>query len=334
MSRVVKRTKYLIFFIVFCLFSLVKLSFFTSSIDSATASYVVISEVQIGQSGTGNAGNDFIELYNPTDSPIDLNGYRLVKRTKSGVSDSSIKSWTSETIIPPNGYYLWANSNWSPPVIPDAVTAATIAADNGIALRRGPENTGEIIDSVAWGEAANIFIEGSVFSVNLPFDSSIERKACSSSTSLSMRSEDSSNGNAEDTDNNSNDFVLRDTPDPQNTISTREATNCNLVLPTPTITPLPTIEPDPEPTGTPEPTPSPTPSPTQIPTSSPVPTIAPTASPTIQPTTEPTLAPNPTSTTKPPIIPRISFICRVEFKSYNLFSRVVSLPQLRCSIFR
>jgi len=324
----------LIFFIVFCFSSLATLSFFASRADSAPASHIVISEVQIGQSGAGGAGNDFIELYNPTDSPIDLNGYRLVKRTKNGISDSLIKSWTSETIIPPNGYYLWANSNWSPPVIPDAVTTATIAADNGIALRKGPENTGQIIDSVAWGEAANIFIEGLVFSVNPPLDSSIERKACSSSTSLSMLNGDSSNGNAEDTDNNSSDFVLRDAPDPQNTNSPQEAPNCNLVLPTPTITPLPTIEPTLEPTSTPEPTPSPTPSPTQISTPSPAPTMAPTTSPTVQPTTEPTITPNPTSTPKPPIIPRISFICRVEFKSYNFLSRVISIPQLRCSIAR
>ncbi len=137
---------------------------------------ILISEVQI-TGGTGKANNDFIELYNPNSAPINLNGYRLVKRTKTGTSDASIKSWTSDVTIPAKGYYLWTNSDFVDiTATPDVTTTATLANDNGIAIRFGAEDTGIVIDSVGWGEAQNIFVEGSVFGVNPGANQSIQRK--------------------------------------------------------------------------------------------------------------------------------------------------------------
>ena len=37
------------------------------------ANHIVISEIQVGQ--TGHANNEFVELYNPTNSPVDLTGW-------------------------------------------------------------------------------------------------------------------------------------------------------------------------------------------------------------------------------------------------------------------
>lgn len=172
---------------------------------SANCTHVVISEVQI--SG-GKSTDDFIELYNPTDKAVSLDGYRLVKRTKTGTSDTTIKSFSSSDSISAFGFFLWANSDYTDiSVLPDAVTSQTIASDNGVALRKGAENTGEIIDSLGWGEALNIFVEGSVFSTNPSAGKSIERKP---------GAEKSLFGNAEDTGNNSVDFALRESSDPQN----------------------------------------------------------------------------------------------------------------------
>ncbi|MBU1146425.1 lamin tail domain-containing protein [Patescibacteria group bacterium] len=171
---------------------------------AATADHLVISEVQI-TGGTGQTGNDFIELYNPTSVPIDLDGYRLVKRTAAGATDTSIKSWTSSTIIPAHGYYLWASISYtSISVTPDITTSQTIADNNGLALRFGPENTGTIMDAVGWGTATNIFIEGIVFSTNPGTNQSIERNFGGDL------------GNGEDTNDNSVDFNLQLTPNPQN----------------------------------------------------------------------------------------------------------------------
>jgi len=162
---------------------------------------IIISEIQI-TGGPGKTHNDFIEIYNPNNQPVNLKGHRLVKRTKSGTSDSSIKSWTSDAFVPANGYYLWVNSNYSDLVsIANVSTSATIAADNGVAIRFGPVNTGIIIDSVSWGEAQNIFVEGAVFPINPVVNQSIQRKL--------------QNNTFVDTNNNVEDFGLQNCPSPK-----------------------------------------------------------------------------------------------------------------------
>ncbi|MBU6142290.1 fibronectin type III domain-containing protein [Patescibacteria group bacterium] len=158
---------------------------------------LLISQVQI-TGGTGSANDDFIELYNPNAAAVNLNGYRLVKRTKTGSADESIRSWTDDVFIPAHGYYLWAQSGYADIAVePDITTSATLAADNGIALRYGPANTGEVIDSVAWGSAENAFAESSVFSQDPIAQQSISRRT------------------DQDTNNNADDFMLS-VPSPKN----------------------------------------------------------------------------------------------------------------------
>ncbi len=147
----------------------------TMSIPTAP-SRILISEIQI-TGGVGKSNNDFVELYNPNVTRVNLNGYRLVKRTKTGTSDTSIKSWTADAYIPAKGYYLWANSDYtSITVAPDMVTSAALSNDNGIALRYGSEDTGAIIDAVGWGTAGNVFIESRVFGGNPIANQSISRR--------------------------------------------------------------------------------------------------------------------------------------------------------------
>src|SRR3989338_4370409 len=117
-----------------------------SDVSASHGTHLVISEVQI-TGGAGLTKNDFIEIYNPTGAPIDLNGIRLVKRTATGTTDTTLKSWTESAIIPAHGYYLWANSDFASLFpTPDAKTTGTISDDNGVALRQGSEDTGAIID--------------------------------------------------------------------------------------------------------------------------------------------------------------------------------------------
>lgn len=160
-----------------------------------TADRLVISEIH---TSGGLTSNDFIEIYNPTDSPIDLSGYRLVKRTQSGTTDTSIKSWTTSTVIPAKSFYLWANNGFTS-VSADTTTSATIANDNAIALRFGGPDTGEIIDAVGWGSNASSLVESAVFSQNIPAGQSLERVA--------------------DTNNNASDFIIQTVPTPRNLAS-------------------------------------------------------------------------------------------------------------------
>ena len=181
--------------------------FFYSPSFAATADHLVISQAQTS-GGAGKTNNDFIEIYNPAGQDIDLQGMRLVKRTKTAASDTLIKSFTKPAIIKAYGYYLWANSSFTDiATTPDATSTVIIADNNGVALRNGPNNTGAIVDSVAWGEAANAFIESSVFAANPEANQSIERLP------------GSGQGNGQDTDNNSADFFQQASPHPRNSLS-------------------------------------------------------------------------------------------------------------------
>jgi len=176
---------------------------------TAAPNHLVINQVQV-TGGTGKSSNDFIELFNPTSSALDLKGYRLIKRTQSGTADTTIKSWTTSAIIPAYGFYLWANSDYKVQTA-DVTTSQTIANDNGIALRQGAENTGTIIDSLGWGKISNGLYEGSPFPTNPTANTSLVRKPVAA-------------GARQDTGNNAQDFELQNPSSPHNSASSPELT--------------------------------------------------------------------------------------------------------------
>ena len=184
------------------------------------ANHVVISEVQLGESGVGNSDHDFVEFYNPTSTPFDLNGHRLVRRTGSSPSDDTIKSWITTAIIPAHGFYLWASSDdgYATTISADASTSDNIATANSIALRFGLENAGTIIDQLSWNSASQSLKEGTEFSPDPGDNESLERKAYTSSTATSMGSggTDETKGNGFDANNNLTDFYIRAISQPQN----------------------------------------------------------------------------------------------------------------------
>src|SRR3989344_5887790 len=166
-----------------------------SQTQNQTTAHILIAGIQI-TGGSGKTTNDFIKIFNPSSAPFNLKGYRLIKRTKTGTSDTSIKSWTADAFIPAGGYYMWANSSFpalNPPA--DITTSGSIASDNSIAIRQGSENSGTIIDAVAWGAAQNGVAEGSLYPANPGPNQILSRK--------------SANGILQDTDNNQNDFEIK-----------------------------------------------------------------------------------------------------------------------------
>ncbi len=136
--------------------SLAGLAVKTAVAQTSPAS-LVISAIQI-TGGVGKTAEDFIELYNPNPFPVDLNGYRLVKRTATVSADSSIKVFNTETLIPSYSFYLWANSGFTEiSANPDTTTSSTLADNNGVGLRFGALDSGQLIDSVSWGTSNNGF---------------------------------------------------------------------------------------------------------------------------------------------------------------------------------
>lgn len=163
--------------------------------ESSLVNHLVISALQT-TGGAGLTTNDFVKIFNPLAAQFNLKGHRLVKRTKTGSSDTSLKSWTSDTLVPAGGYYLWANSSFATiSETPNATTTGSIADDNGVAIRFGEEDTGTIIDSVAWGAAANAFIESAPYPTNPIANQILKRKFAE--------------GTIKDTDNNVSDFEIQ-----------------------------------------------------------------------------------------------------------------------------
>lgn len=269
----------------------------------AVASHVVISEVQVA--GT-SADDEFVELYNPTGSSVDLTGWRLTRKTSTGTQSSLVVSLSGS--IPAQGYFLIAHPDYDGAVAADMTYSATtsaLAVNNSVVLYSDPGVT--MVDLVGMGGAS---ASETVTIANPPTDGSIERKANAGSDSTSMGSggADEFAGNGEDTDNNSSDFIQRTVSDPQNSSSTIEPP----LTPTPTETLTPTESPTPTPTETPTPTPTETPTPTLTPT--------PTSTPT------PTPIPNPTVQLK-----GLLFSCTIEYQPVRIFGFTFRMPKITCA---
>lgn len=237
--------------------------------------HIVMSEIQIG--GT-TATDEFVELYNPTNTTINLDGWKLTKKISTG-TESNLVASMSGSILPyhyflithPTGYLGQTQKDYA-----YSSTSYSTTSNNTVLLYS--DNGTNVVDKVGMGTAVDF--EGAQTIVP-PNNSSITRI------------------NNQDTDNNLNDFILTSDPNPQNssfiettpTPTTSPEPTADAGTPMPTNTAIPTESPTSFPTETPSPTPNTqTPSPTPTLISSPIPTASP------EPTAD---ARTPTPTTVP-----------------------------------
>ena len=186
-----KRSIFIILFLFFSSF------LFLIPLESSATDHLLITEVQIaGQSSS----NDFVEIYNPGDSSLDISGYKLRKRAKTG-SEYSVRVFPEGGVIPANGYFLWANTKdgYNEILGADVASSQTLAKNNSLALL---DSEGNVLDRLAWGsDLENPFGEGAAFPKNPEAGQSLERKFL--------------NGDYQDTNDNANDFILNDNPSPR-----------------------------------------------------------------------------------------------------------------------
>ncbi|MBI2587670.1 lamin tail domain-containing protein, partial [Candidatus Amesbacteria bacterium] len=208
--------------------------------------HLVISEIQTS-GGTGHTFDEFVELYNPTGSTVDLTGMKLSKKTAGG-AQSDLVATLSGTIAA-NRFFLIAPQDFtSISVAPDvtyATESASVADNNTVVLYDTDGLT--VVDLVGMGSAT---ASESATIGNPAGGKSIERKAMPGSTKDTMKigGSDEFVGNGLDSGNNSTDFLVRDIPQPQNSLSDREpVAPTATVVPTPTETPVPTEVPTPTP---------------------------------------------------------------------------------------
>lgn len=187
---------------------------------SNLANHIVISEIQINGD---NANQDFVELYNPTNTNVNLNGWQIRRKTSGsgGSSEASLVSIGVGKSIPAYGFFLWANEQggYSSSVGADVSNDNNLSENYSIVLKNASD---EVVDSVAWGNNT-YYIEGTAISQSPATNESFERKAYSSSTTSSMTSgSDVEKGNAYDSQDNISDFIVRTTSQPQNSGSLSE----------------------------------------------------------------------------------------------------------------
>lgn len=140
---------------------------------------------------TGTASDDdAIKIWNPNTEALDISGWKLRKRTKSG-GEYSVKTLLTGSEIAGGGYFLWANSKH--PEGADATSTQTLAGDNSVALF---DTEDKIADAVAWGSGHSTpYIEGSAYPVNPKAGEILMRKSLGAGYA--------------DTNNNAADFELK-----------------------------------------------------------------------------------------------------------------------------
>jgi PKD repeat protein len=162
------------------------------SISEETTPKILITEVQIdGQ----ESFFDFIELYNPNITSVDISDFQLKKRNSNGV-EYSIKVFPKGSIILAKDYFLWMNSDYASfsQILTNVLSNQILAKNNSIALF---DKEKKIIDSLAWGSSSSPFSEGIVFVENPVENQSLGRKW------------NRKNQDYQDTDNNYQDFEIQ-----------------------------------------------------------------------------------------------------------------------------
>lgn len=155
--------------------------------------YVIINQIQIA--GIDSTKDEFVELYNPTDQDINLENYRLSRKTKSG-SQYNLLTKFPNVIIKAQGYFLIAHpETYTYETEPDEIysTSTSISDDNTIILYSDQGDT--IIDLVGLGEAGEF---ETISAQNPAKGQSLKRI------------------NYQDTDDNSVDFEIINSPQPKN----------------------------------------------------------------------------------------------------------------------
>jgi len=163
---------------------------------------VLISEFRTR--GPNGASDEFVELYNNSDSAADVSSWKINASNSSGTTGTRV-TINGGTTIPAHGHFLATNSTvstgYSGTVTGNQTYTTGIADDGGIALLM-PDNT--VVDQVGMS-AGSAYKEGAILApLAGNTDQSYERKPGGGA------------GNTQDNGDNATDFQIRSPSSPQN----------------------------------------------------------------------------------------------------------------------
>jgi len=211
---------------VICVFAAFFIAHF-SFLHADWANHIVISELAFR--GAGGASDEFVELYNPTDAEVDISAWKIYKKGIEG-EWIVLKTIDAATAIPAYSFYLICPQGAPLEGEADATYSTAFGRnlpDDGgnirVTLPTGEGST--VIDTVAYTGSSGAGQDGEGTAVPKHEDgSSVERKATASSTpsKLAAGGTQENAGNGWDTDENSEDFIIQITRNPQNSGSAAE----------------------------------------------------------------------------------------------------------------
>ena len=170
--------------------------------EPSASSWPVSSDLLVSEVVTGgaSASDEFVEIYNGGPVARDLAGLELVYVTSTGSTLTRKASWETPTPLGPGRHLLLANAAGIFGPLADAPYSGGLSAAGGVLVLR--RSGGTPLDSLAWGDASNAFVEGSTAPAPRP-GWSVERRP------------GGTGGNGVDSNDSLADTLLQPSPEPQ-----------------------------------------------------------------------------------------------------------------------
>jgi hypothetical protein len=179
------------------------------------ANHLVISQIQMAGDGPDATRDEFVEIYNPTSSPISLNGGSLQYKTNAGGQTHFVHAFGATAgNVPPHGWFLVAGvgyngsvpANQTNTAFPLGTTVGSVfLVSDAVTLSGACSTSPTIIDKVGYGTG------------NCPEGSQVPFPNDNDSI---LRKPGGSCGNSVDTNVNSADFLSQIPSTPRNSAST------------------------------------------------------------------------------------------------------------------
>ncbi|MFA6136263.1 MAG: lamin tail domain-containing protein [Candidatus Paceibacterota bacterium] len=180
--------------------------------------HLVISEIQIS-GGSGHSDDEFIEIYNPTNNPISLDGYSIQYLSGNATNTENIskKNFRDVHLAQPLSFFLLANGSGSFSAPADmtysfSLSGASTGASVFLVATTTPiknYNDENIVDKISYG---NVAITTSPTLPTPDDNKSLERKTIKETNCVVPQTSGEFLGNTCDTDKFFDDFILRETP--------------------------------------------------------------------------------------------------------------------------